>query len=232
MIDDITYVQIGPHTLYCGDSYKIMAELSLFGQDAALCMDPPYVIATSGGGEYRKTRSTMQDIEENDLHKGFDISIINPLIFNSVVTFCHNDQLAEILHYLSGNYKRYCVLSWHKTNPQPVHNNHYQPDTEFIVHAWNKASAPIGQLKDKKRWMLENTLRKKPELSNHPTVKPDPVMNKVITNINANTIVDPFMGTGSTGVAAVKQGRKFIGIEKNSKYFEVACRRISEAVNA
>ena len=44
------------------------------------------------------------------------------------------------------------------------------------------------------------------------------------------TILDPFMGSGTTGVAAVKLGRKFIGIEIEPKYFDIACRRISEAL--
>jgi len=46
---------------------------------------------------------------------------------------------------------------------------------------------------------------------------------------NARTILDPFMGSGTTGVAAVKMGRKFIGIERDRTFFETACRRIEEA---
>jgi site-specific DNA-methyltransferase (adenine-specific)/modification methylase len=45
-----------------------------------------------------------------------------------------------------------------------------------------------------------------------------------------NLIFDPFMGSGTTGVAAVKLGRKFIGIEINTTYFDIGCRRISEAL--
>ena len=48
--------------------------------------------------------------------------------------------------------------------------------------------------------------------------------------IDARTIVDPFMGSGTTGVACAKLGRKFIGIEISEKYFDIACRRISEAL--
>ncbi len=46
---------------------------------------------------------------------------------------------------------------------------------------------------------------------------------------NAKTILDPFMGSGTTGVAAVQMGRKFIGIEREPKYFEIACKRIEDA---
>ena len=47
----------------------------------------------------------------------------------------------------------------------------------------------------------------------------------------AKTILDPFMGSGTTGVAAIQLGRKFIGIERDCAYFEIACRRIEQAVN-
>lgn len=65
----------------------------------------------------------------------------------------------------------------------------------------------------------------------HPTQKPIGLMKFCIEKLpDAHTILDPFMGSGTTGVAAVKLGRKFIGIEIEPKYFDIACRRISEAL--
>jgi site-specific DNA-methyltransferase (adenine-specific) len=63
----------------------------------------------------------------------------------------------------------------------------------------------------------------------HPTQKPVPLMQWCIELLDAKTILDPFMGSGTTGVAAVKLGRKFIGIEIEPKYLDIACRRIEEA---
>ncbi len=65
----------------------------------------------------------------------------------------------------------------------------------------------------------------------HPTQKPIAVMRWCISHLpdGAQTILDPFMGSGTTGVAAVQMGRKFIGIEREPKYFDIACRRIEEA---
>ena len=66
----------------------------------------------------------------------------------------------------------------------------------------------------------------------HPTQKPLAVMKWVIGLCpNSDTILDPFMGSGTTGVAAVQMGRKFIGIEREPKYFDIACERIQKAVN-
>ena len=67
----------------------------------------------------------------------------------------------------------------------------------------------------------------------HPTQKPLDLMKWTIQQVDffglAKTVFDPFMGSGTTGVAAVQMGRRFIGIEREPKYFETACRRIEDA---
>ena len=63
----------------------------------------------------------------------------------------------------------------------------------------------------------------------HPTQKPVELMQWCLRFFAAGTILDPFMGSGTTGVACVKLGRKFIGIEIDETYFDIACRRIREA---
>jgi len=64
----------------------------------------------------------------------------------------------------------------------------------------------------------------------HPTQKPVALMEWCLTHVpDAQTILDPFMGSGTTGVACVKLGRKFIGIELEEKYFDIACKRIEDA---
>ena len=64
----------------------------------------------------------------------------------------------------------------------------------------------------------------------HPTTKPEGLMEWCITWAgNHETILDPFMGSGTTGVACAKLGRRFIGVELEPRYFDIACRRIEEA---
>ncbi len=63
----------------------------------------------------------------------------------------------------------------------------------------------------------------------HPMQKPEALMHCCVQFIRGTVILDPFMGAGSTGVACAKLGRKFIGIEIEPKYFDIACRRIEEA---
>lgn len=64
----------------------------------------------------------------------------------------------------------------------------------------------------------------------HPTQKPVELMIFCIEQLKMpETILDPFMGSGTTGVAAIQMGRKFIGIEREPKYFDIACKRIEQA---
>lgn len=65
---------------------------------------------------------------------------------------------------------------------------------------------------------------------NHPTQKPVELMNFCIEQLKMPEIIlDPFMGSGTTGVAAIQMGRKFIGIEREESYFNIACERIEQA---
>ena len=68
------------------------------------------------------------------------------------------------------------------------------------------------------------------KMSDHPCERPVALYHWCIQYLPyCETILDPFMGSGTTGVAAINLGRKFIGIEKEAEYFEIACQRISDA---
>jgi site-specific DNA-methyltransferase (adenine-specific) len=216
-------VVIGNATLYLGDAYEILPTLGWFD---VLVTDPPYVFDNLGGGQFRADRPHFDAIVDQDLDKGFDHKIINALMCGSVVVFCHNDQIPKLSTFLDGSFERFVVCSWIKSNPMPVANKHYQPDTEFYIHAWSAGFHPLGQLADKKRYIV-NAVGKSP--FDHPTVKPDAVMDKIMANCAGRSICDPFMGTGSTGVAAVKAGSRFVGIEKSPKHFDTACKRLELA---
>ena len=81
------------------------------------------------------------------------------------------------------------------------------------------------------RWLWSGPYQQRREDRWHPTQKPLALLSWCIEKLpdNAHTILDPFMGSGTTGVACVKLGRKFIGIEIEPKYFDIACKRIRDA---
>lgn len=216
--------RIGAATLYLGDCAEILPTI---GAVDAGVFDPPYAFDTRGAGRFRKARPNMDAIAASDLDKGFDPAVISPAQFRSVVVFCHNDQLPDLLPRVRARYHRTVLCAWHKTNPLPVANKHYRPDTEFWIHAWLEGAHPVGSLDDRARWILSESGRFSGV--DHPTVKPEPVMDKVLATVNARTVCDPFMGSGSTGVAALKRGLGFVGIEIRPDWFDLACRRIEAA---
>lgn len=221
-----TIVTIGSATLYLGDAYAIRPTLGFHDADV---LDPPYLINVSGGGRYRKKRPIFDRIEDEQLHLGFDMAIVNPLLCGSAVVFASNDQLAELLRLVQGQFHRHALCVWQKTNPQPVANKHYRPDVEFYVHAWNRSYHPTGELGE----LFRVSRISSPRLGarfDHPTTKPDALMGKIMTNVSGRSVCDPFMGTGSTGVAAIRAGKSFTGIEKDPRYFATAIERIAAAV--
>jgi site-specific DNA-methyltransferase (adenine-specific)/modification methylase len=110
-----------------------------------------------------------------------------------------------------------CWLVWDKLNSGDF------ADCELAWTNWPKAVRRI-------QWRWNGMIRQGGEDRYHPTQKPLTVMKWVINLCpKADTILDPFMGSGTTGVAAVQMGRKFIGIEREKKYFDIACERIANA---
>jgi len=240
----MTVAHIGPATLYLGDAYAIRPTLGFFDADV---MDPPYAFNNSGGGAFRKARGASDQIVAEALDRGFDHAIIDPARSGAVVIFCHNDQLcdlipavvddeggdfdallvADMFTTLQPKFRRAVLCLWIKQNPAPHRNRHYLADTEPYIHAWNRGYHPCGDHHDMHRWHSATPTPSK--LHGHPTVKPDSLMAKIVRNVAGKTICDPFMGTGSTGVAAIRAGKRFTGIEHNPTHFQTAVSRISAA---
>ena len=123
-----------------------------------------------------------------------------------------------------GNYFADCFtpqgkwLWWDKCQTMPTYG-----DGEL---AWTNLS---GTTPKKFTWANNKIFADRVE-RHHPTQKPIELMRWCIEQAgNPQTILDPFMGSGTTGVAAVQMGRSFIGIERESKYFDIACKRIEQA---
>lgn len=228
----VRIVRVGPHTLILGDAYGVLPGLlAARGRpfDEAV-MDPPYDFDNSGGGAFRAARHAHNALSEAGLDQGFDHRILTPALADGVVVFCHNDQLPGVLTHLDRVFARFALCCWRKTNPPPVANKHYQPDLEFYVHAWLKPAHPVGELADKRRGTMWDGACARGGEDQHPTVKPDGLMDRIMRNLSGAEVLDPFMGTGSTGVAAVKAGKTFTGIEIDPHWFDLAVRRVTAAM--
>lgn len=169
--------------------------------------------------------------------KTFEISTFLEHIYESAdifIIFCGNEQYSQIYKYFSSKQKQkkgtVRQIIWAKSNPSPMNGEYiYLSGTENAV--WFKKSG-TGKMnnKCKKNYFIHSTGSSK----FHPTEKNHKLLEELILDntIENDLIVDTCMGSGSTGIVAIKNKRKFIGIELDEKYFEIAKKRIESASNS
>ena len=206
-------VEIGDCVLYEGDCLEILPTLEPVD---AVVTDPPYGIGvarngcngggTGGKGTWRKTyEPTAWDNETAD--GALDAALMRSrwhIVFGGNYYALPPARCWLIWDkQTTGNFA-HCEMAWTNLD-KPVRR---------LVHLWNGLCRAGNEPR-----------------SAHPTQKPIGVMEWCIGHLpsDAQTILDPFMGSGTTGVACVNLGRKFIGIELEPKYFDIAVRRIEEA---
>ncbi|GAA4769272.1 MULTISPECIES: DNA-methyltransferase [Flavobacterium] len=140
----------------------------------------------------------------------------------------------ETIIKIASEYKFYYKTTgiWHKTNPMPRNMNiHFVNSTEaWVYFIYNDTSGTFNNDGIMHHDFIETSLTtaKEKKFGKHPTQKPLKLMShfvKLLSNEN-DVILDPFMGSGTTGVASLKHKRKFIGIELSEEYFEISKNRI------
>lgn len=210
---------IGDAVLYCGDCLEVLPTL---GRVDAVVTDPPYGIGYSpagGGGGItdRNGKRYEKRFTGNDLVRG-DNKPFDPTPFL---------QIAPITVMWGGNHfadklpASSCWLVWDKRCG--TSNNDFA-DCEI---AWTNMPRVARVFNHLWNGMLKDSERGIPRV--HPTQKPIEVMRWCLEQVKAEIILDPFMGSGTTGVACANLGRIFIGIEIEPKYYEIALKRITEA---
>ena len=127
---------------------------------------------------------------------------------------------------------------WHKTNPMPRNMNlHFVNSTESWIYFTNVTKT--GTFNNKGKVLhdfLESSVASKKEkrYGGHPTQKPEGVIDHFVSILSnpGDVIMDPFMGSGTTGVVSKRTGRSFIGIELQSDYFQVCLKRMADEINS
>jgi len=198
-------------TLILGDCLEVLPTLEPGSVDAVVT-DPPYGIgAHAGTGKYGRTKWGFGEVAawDNSSPSGNTIASVTSCARHTIVWGMNYFDLPPTRKYLvwdkgagfKGRDFAECELAWCSWDGNAV-----------IFH--------------------RDPLAKRDYIGKqHPTQKPVALMEWCLSLLPSpsSTILDPFMGSGTTGVACVRTGRKFIGIEKEPKYFEIAKRRIQEA---
>ena len=226
------------YNMDCMDGMKHIGTASV---DCIIC-DPPYLLENQGGGFWSKAeegnhytaRGTRKGMDKlGDIKDGIGNDVLDEMCRVmkkiNIYIFCSQKQIQQYLAYfVDGKGCNWNLISWHKKNPIPACGNKYLSDTEFILFFREKGVRLYGSYETKRTFYT--TLRNQQENIEfgHPTVKPCQIIRNFVINSSqdGDIVLDPFMGSGTTAIACIKERRHFIGFELNKEYFDKAVRRI------
>ena len=212
-------VTIGNCRLIQGDCAEILPTLRADGA----VTDPPYGIgegATKVKTRQRTAGGKSKALADQREYKGGEWDETPASAEHiALIRAASTHQIIFGGNYFEGLGPTTCWLIWDKQNG----DNDFA-DCEL---AWTNLPKAVRRI----YWRWNGMIRKGDDVREHPTQKPVGVMEWCIKHLpeTAQTILDPFMGSGTTGVACVNLGRSFIGIERDPDYFEIAVRRITDA---
>lgn len=211
-------VMIGNAELWHGDCREILPTLP---ECDLILTDPPYGIGEgqkAAASRYRKNNDRWAGCEDTKQYAGgeWDSDTMPEWVLGLMLAMAKHQII------FGGNYYALpptsCVLVWDKESSGDF------ADAEL---AWTNLQKAVRL----KRYLWNGFRKATPEDRFHPTQKPVAVMEWAIAQApdDVVTVCDPFMGSGTTGVACVNLGKAFSGIERERKYFDIACERISRA---
>lgn len=209
-------VVIGNAELWHGDCREV---LPMLGQVDAVITDPPYgILNLAGEGSTPAVRKSPRQMGSGTLkNRILNTSAVEWDVAPDAAVFDALRANSTLQVFWGGNYfalpPARGVLVWDKEQPW---ENFSQ-----VEIAWTNLNRPAAIFR-------ESATRGTPDKV-HPTQKPISLMRWCVAMVDAPTVLDPYMGSGTTGVACVEMGRQFIGIERERKYFDIACERIVRA---
>lgn len=234
----LTKIKTRNYTVVNGDCLDYLGQIPDNSIDLILT-DPPYNIAQYSTGNINLPgRSALNnDLAEWDLipFDPFDLlpdfkRIIKP--DGNIFVFTSYNLIGKWHEAFDSEFDTFQFFIWHKTNPAPkIFKNGFLNSCEMIACMWNKGHKWNFSDQRNMHNFFESPICMKPErLSEpkHPSQKPVRLLEHIVSIAsNENDVVfDPFMGVGSTGVAALRNKRRFIGIEIEKSYFDAAEMRI------
>lgn len=223
-----------------GDANEILDILIESGVKVdAIITDPPYELHTRGGSPHATElgrRATMHRDSIKFLSNGFDYdSIFDKFLklckIPNILIFCSNLQISKIMSWFENKQCSVTLLVWKKPQAIPLANRKYISDLEFIVYV-RKSGVPWNtDVKDYKR-------KCKLKICNpvfprdgkiHVTQKPVELLEELVElhSLQNHLILDPFMGSGSVGIACANLKRNFIGIEISKEFYDLTLTRIT-----
>ena len=218
--------QLGRCRLMCGDSSNDGDVVKLLdGVNCDLVLtDPPYLLTGLGGGGIAGTAHMYQS-GILDPMMAFDFDAHKSVLTDHapmLIAFHSRDQIPQYAALASATKRIYDLHVWHKTNSPPFTHHTWKSDLEYIALLWEKK--PGWKQVDQSRC---SKLYQSATISDdaHPTVKPVELLEKYIEILAAQRIFDPFVGSGTTIIAAERQNRTCYAMEIDPGYVDAAVKR-------
>ena len=225
----------GSVVLYCGDCLDVLPTLN--GVDCVVT-DPPYSIKNKFGTQKRTNGTRALQWEWDDIcspeyvaeRVSAAVDLVSPK--GSVACWCGLDQVGLINDLLRKRGFIPKMMSWVKQcPPPPMPGNWWTSGFELGIYGY-RPGAWFGDESASRPnvWVHDSYRHGQPGKVDHPTQKPIELIDRLVRGMvpREGIAVDGFMGSGTTGVACVRLGRRFIGIEREPKYFAIAKRRIQD----
>lgn len=224
-------------TLYCGDCREILPNI---GPVDHIITDPPYEQISQDriGGIKRNDGGKVTqklNFEGIDAIRDEVANLTRFVCQGWALFFCTAEGVALWRDAIEAAGIRYKTpMIWVKPDAMPKFNGQGPALAyENIVTAWC-GSGHSNWNGGGKRGVFTHITNQPDRNGEHPTEKPAPLMAELVALFTKphHLICDPFCGSGTTGIAAVKLGRRFIGIERDPRWFDLSCRRIQAALDA
>ena len=223
------------NTIQLGDCYELIKNIPDKSIDCVY-VDIPYLYQQGGNGNSRialQGKKMKKELQKANIYDGIDYKIFYQFIrvLKNINCFiwCSKEQIFPILKWFDENTdSTYQILTWNKTNPVPMCNGNWLSDIEYCLY-FNRGTKLNDGIKNKSKWYISSLNVKDKKLYNHPTIKPlELVKRHILHTTQPNEIIlDCFCGSGTTCVAAKETGRKFIGMEINPEYYQIAVDRLN-----
>lgn len=228
--------RIGSARLILGDCREVLPGLS--GVDAVVT-DPPYAVSVAGSESKGPHGTRRLDFFPGDSDWPAVIAMVREAMTIStqlahacIISWCSMRQIGTINDILESAGYSTRPLVWVKSCPAPAPpGTAWVSALEIAVYGYKRGRYWGGSQYDPNVFTADSYRHGQPGKVDHPTQKPLSLMEWQIVRCVApdSVCLDPFMGSGTTGVACARLGRRFIGIEIDERYFDIACRRIEEA---
>ena len=225
------------NNIYCEDSYEAIKKIPDKSVDC-IYVDVPYLLPNTrgkNGGFMAERVSRMLNDDLANIKDGFDLNILKEFVrINktlNIFIWCNKFLVNDILDYFIKEVgcKKYEIMFWGKQNPIPMTNDVWLSDVEYVLWFGETKTKLNDGYELKSKFHISPINKSDKDLYNHPTIKPLDLVKRHLLHATqeGDLVIDFFVGSGTTAVAAKEIGRNFIGFEIDKDFHKIAVDRVN-----